>query len=288
MNDFQLRLKRSGPLRLRRIVESLIFAAVVLASSSRVYADAPNIVFILSDDQGYGDLSCYGSETIKTPHIDSIAEHGMKFDNFYVHNRCSPTRAAFLTGCYPNRVGIDSVVYRKDKIGLNSDELTIAELLKQNNYATGLIGKWHLGEWPQFNPVHHGFDSFFGFLAHEDREFGIYENLKLQRTVDSKTDGNHSPILLQKAIGFMRKHQAKPFFLMYASPLPHTKWKPLPRFTGTSAQGTYGDVVQELDWQVGELLKELKFLFQTTSLDDSTLSKKSKHADSLSHCIPGT
>lgn len=251
-----------------RHASRLLILWLLLISCGRLNAETPpNIVFIFSDDQGYGDLGCYGSDSIKTPNIDSLARDGMKFESFYVCNRCSPSRAAFLTGSLPGRVGIDKVVYRRDRIGLNQDELTIAELLQRRNYATGLIGKWHLGDWPQFNPVHHGFDTFYGFLEHEERKFGIYENLELKETNVSKTSGVHSPRLLSKAIDFIRSNHQKPFFLYYASPLPHTKWDPLERFKGTSAQGTYGDVVQELDWQVGELLKELKRL----ELSESTL-----------------
>lgn len=251
----------------RQFQPAAFIALLTAALASYASAGSPNIVFILSDDQGYGDLSCYGSETISTPNIDSLARDGMKFTSFYVHNRCSPSRAAFLTGCYAERVGIDKVVYRKDRTGLNADEVTVAELLKGQGYATSLVGKWHLGEWPQFNPVNHGFDTFYGFLEYEDREFGIYENLKLVEKDLSKTDGVHSPKLLANALKFLRENQRRPFFLYYASPLPHTKWKPLDRFKGSSKQGTYGDVVQELDWQVGEILSELDKL----KLSDNTL-----------------
>lgn len=229
--------------------------------------ETPNIVFILSDDQGYGDLGCYGSDQIKTPRIDGLAKGGMRFTNFYVHNRCSPTRAALLTGCLADRVGIKSVVYRRDKIGLNDAELTLPELLKTKGYATGLIGKWHLGDWPEFHPNRHGFDYFFGFLEQADRKFGLFENQKVQMSNVSKTDGKFSPKLLQQAKEFMRQNRTVPFFLLYASPLPHTKWKPLDEFKGTSKQGTYGDVVHELDWQVGELLDELEVL----KLSDKTI-----------------
>lgn len=220
----------------------------------------PNIIFILTDDQGYGDLSAYGSEVIATPNIDRLSDEGMKFESFYVHNRCSPTRAALMTGSHAGRTGISSVVYRKDGKGLNKDEITIAELLRDSGYATGIVGKWHLGEWEAFNPVHHGFDSFYGFMHSDDKNTALYKNLGVVEKVKSKTDGIHSPKLLQAGIDFIKSHQNEPFFLYYASPLPHTKWIPHEDFVGSSRQGTYGDVVQEIDWQVGGLLDTLEEL----------------------------
>ena len=232
----------------------------------------PNIVFILTDDQGYGDLGCYGSSAIKTPHIDALREQGMKFTSFYVHNRCSPTRLAFMTGSHAQRAGCAKVIYRRERMGINPAEITVAELLKQAGYVTGIVGKWHLGEWEAFNPVHHGFDSFYGFMEYggdrgSKRSTGIYRDSERIEEKVSKTDGIHSPKLLNAAIDFITENKDGPFFLYYASPLPHTKWKPLERFKGSSQQGTYGDVVQEIDWQVGELMEALEEL----GLADNTL-----------------
>jgi len=182
----------------------------------------------------------------------------MKFNSFYVHNRCSPTRAAFLTGCHAQRTGIGKVIYRKDGAGINAQEITVAELLKKAGYATGIVGKWHLGEYEQFNPVNHGFDSFFGFMEYDDnRSTAIYRNKQIVERIKSKTDGVHSPKLLAAGIDFIKANKDRPFFLYYASPLPHVKWKPNKKFAGTSKQGTYGDVIQEIDWQVGELMGTL-------------------------------
>lgn len=241
---------------------------IMLACQSVTAADKPNILFILTDDQGYGDLGCFGSTNIMTPNIDRLCAEGMKFTSFYVHNRCSPTRAAFMTGCHAHRVGVENVVYRQEKIGLNTDEITVAEVLKRAGYATGIVGKWHLGEWDDFNPVHHGFDSFYGFMECDDKKTSaIYRNKQIVEMVKQKTNGIHSPKLLAAGIEFIQRHRDKPFFLFYSSPLPHTKWLPLARFKGSSKQGTYGDVVQEIDWQVGELLETLDEL----DLTDNTL-----------------
>jgi len=232
----------------------------------------PNIIVFLTDDQGYGDLGCYGSRIIATPNIDRLRAEGMKFDNFYVHNRCSPTRLAFMTGSHAHRAGASKVIYRKDRMGINADEITVPELLRKAGYATGMVGKWHLGEWPKFNPVRHGFDSFFGFMEFDDRKgTAVFRNEEIAEKIRSKTDGVHSPKLLQAGIEFIEtvttKNQEQgtknPFFLYYASPLPHTKWKPHPQFAGKSKQGTYGDVVQEIDWQVGALMDKLDELGQT-------------------------
>ncbi|TWU32244.1 sulfatase-like hydrolase/transferase [Novipirellula artificiosorum] len=234
-------------------------ALIALATDTQAAADRPpNILFILTDDQGYGDLGCYGSTTIDTPNIDRLCAEGMKFESFYVHNRCSPTRAALMTGCHAHRVGVDNVVYRRERIGLHADEITIAELLQKAGYSTGMVGKWHLGEWDAFNPVNHGFASFFGFMeSGEGKSTAIYRNREIVEHVKGKTDGVHSPKLLAAGIDFIRASKNRPFFLYYASPLPHTKWIPNERFAGTSKHGTYGDVVQEIDWQVGELMETL-------------------------------
>ncbi|MEM0964886.1 MAG: sulfatase-like hydrolase/transferase [Verrucomicrobiota bacterium] len=216
----------------------------------------PNIVFILTDDQGYGDLGSYGSVDIATPAIDRLREEGMKFTDFYVHNRCSPTRLAFMTGSHADRAGYSKVIYRRSLVGIHPDEIAVAEQLKEAGYATGIIGKWHLGEWPESNPVHHGFDFFYGFMETESGT-GIFRNETFEETAGSKTDGIHSPKLLEEGIRFIRENKDHPFFLYYASPLPHVKWLPSERFKGSSKQGTYGDVVQEIDWQVGEILKIL-------------------------------
>jgi arylsulfatase A-like enzyme len=245
-----------------------IALAACLCFSAAQAAVKPNIIFILTDDQGYGDLGCYGSTNIATPNIDRLRAEGMKFDSFYVHNRCSPTRLAFMTGSHAHRAGYSKVIYRSSEIGINAAEITVAEQLKAAGYATGIVGKWHLGEWEKFNPVHHGFDFFYGFMVYASpKSMAIFRNEEIVEKDVSKTDGAHSPKLLAAGIEFIKANQDQPFFLYYASPLPHTKWKPNEKFVGTSQQGTYGDVVQEIDWQVGGLLDTLDEL----GLADNTL-----------------
>jgi arylsulfatase A-like enzyme len=142
-----------------------LLTALLLAPMAALHAEVspkPNIVFILADDLGYGDLACFGGKDIKTPNIDSLARDGMKFTSFYVHQRCSPSRLAFMTGSYAHRAGTTKVIYPRDRIGINPAEITTAELLKQAGYTCGIVGKWHLGDWEPFHPLNHGFDYFKG------------------------------------------------------------------------------------------------------------------------------
>ncbi|MEO0474495.1 MAG: sulfatase-like hydrolase/transferase [Planctomycetota bacterium] len=237
---------------------SIHAAEQAAGSSSNSKSQPPNIVFILTDDLGYGDVGCFGSK-IKTPNIDRLAKEGMTFTDFYVHNRCSPTRLAFMTGSNADRAGFSKVIYRSSKVGINPDEITTPELLKKAGYATALVGKWHLGDWEPFHPNQHGFDLFLGFLGNGEKnsQYGLYRNKELIEHRASKTDGIYSQMLLDEGIDFIKKNKDNPFFLYYSSPLPHTPWKPSERFKGTSPVGTYGDVIREIDWQVGELMKTL-------------------------------
>ena len=244
-----------------------IFFLFLCGCLSVTAEEKPNIIFILADDQGYGDLSCFGSEVIKTPNIDLLATEGMKFESFYVHNRCSPTRAAFLTGCHAQRVDMGKVIYFSDSSGLSSSEITVAELLKEAGYATGIFGKWHVGEWPQFNPLNHGFDKFVGYMANEEGKRAIYEDREIIGMPDNSTDRFSTMTFQPASIKFIREHKDEPFFLYYASNIPHTDWIPHETFAGDSKQGVYGDCVQQLDWVVGEMLKELDAL----GLSENTL-----------------
>lgn len=247
----------------------LLYLLIFHVSLANAFAQPlPNILFILTDDLGYGDLSCMGSKSIATPNIDSIAHEGMTLTDFYVHNRCSPTRLAFMTGSHAHRAGYPKVIYHHSKVGIHPHEITTPELLQQAQYRTGIVGKWHLGEWPQFNPTLHGFDYFFGFMYQEKKQAFLYQNQTIVEKLSSaKTDGIYTERLLQAGVEFIKKNKEQPFFLYYASPLPHTKWKPMEKFKGSSKHGTYGDVVQEIDWQVGVLLDTLDEL----QLSENTL-----------------
>ncbi len=140
-------------------------------ANRRTGGDRPNFVLIFADDQGYQDIGCFGSPTIKTPNLDGMAAEGMKFTDFYsACSVCSPSRAALMTGCYPPRVGVTKVLFRRDNIGLNPREVTVADVLKGQGYATACVGKWHLGHLPEFLPTSNGFDSYFGIPYSNDMD----------------------------------------------------------------------------------------------------------------------
>lgn len=240
----------------------------------------PNIVVIFTDDQGYGDLSCYGSSQWSTPNIDKMASEGMRFTSFYVAQPvCSASRAALLTGCYPSRVSIQGALFPNSPIGLNPEEMTIAELCKSKGYATGMMGKWHLGDHPQFRPTRQGFDEYLGIPYSNDMWPGhpandrhkfdplpFYENDSIVDTyIDDQSD--LTARLTEGAVAFIEAHRDEPFFLYVAHPLPHVPLFVSGKFRGKSEAGIYGDVMMEIDWSVGRILETL----QENGLDERTL-----------------
>ena len=245
------------------IIPLLLFSILPLTVQA---IESPNVILIFTDDQGYNDLGCYGSKTIKTPNIDQMAQEGIRFTDFYVGSSfCSPSRAALLTGCYPGRIGFGPGVLRPDAdYGLAEDEFTMAEMFKSKGYATKCIGKWHIGFRKPFLPLAQGFDEYFGILhnmdAREVDDFDgvmpLYRNEKVIEELD--TPAELTELYTKEAIEFISKNKKKPFF-MY---LPHTMaHKPLAvtkRFEGKSEGGLYGDVVECLDWSAGEIIRALK------------------------------
>jgi arylsulfatase A-like enzyme len=232
----------------------------------------PNILWIVVDDLGYGDLGCYGCKDIRTPNIDRLATEGVRLTDFYASPVCSPTRASLITGRYPQRSGFDWVIrYQEKDRGLAVTETSVARLLKKQGYATGLIGKWHLGYRPEFGPNAHGFDEFFGFLAadldyytHRDAlgDPGLYEGTKLVEVKGYLTD-----LFTERAVAFLKKNAQGPFFLEVAYNAPHWPFqppdKPSDRRTGwnygpeTGTRADYVRMVERLDEGVGKLLDAL-------------------------------
>jgi len=258
----------------------------------------PNFVVILTDDQGYGDLSCYGSTRVKTPNLDRMAAEGMKFTDFYVAAPvCTPTRSALMTGCYPRRIGLHRhVLFPNSKKGLNPREITIAELLKRQGYATTCVGKWHLGYQRKFLPTRQGFDSYYGIpfsndmwlppnmsyakgahlpsdLDAEKRKAGVRARnevplMRNEEVIEYPTDqATLTERYTEEAIKFIKANKDRPFFLYLPHTMPHYPLHVSKRFKGKSKARLFGDVIECLDWSAGQILRTLKEL----DIDDNTL-----------------
>ena len=257
----------------------------------------PNFIVIFADDQGYQDMGCFGSPKIKTPNLDRMAREGMRFTDFYsACSVCSPSRAALLTGCYPPRVGVVNVLFPGNTVGLNPKETTIADLLKTRGYATACVGKWHLGHLPQFLPTSQGFDSYLGVPYSNDMTIAknmtaapgakLPEGMTAESMKTTKPQRNQVPLLRNtevieypcdqatltkrytaEAVKFITANKDKPFFLYLPHTMPHVPLFASEKFKGKSARGLYGDVIEEMDWSVGEIRKTLKSL----NIDGNTL-----------------
>lgn len=252
-------------------------ALLVFQSSSASAAplpEQPNIVLILCDNLGYGDVGCYGSTLHRTPHIDRMAAEGLKLNDFYVASGvCTPSRAAIMTGCYPRRVNLHvsdtggRVLQPVSPKGLHPDEVTMAEVLQQAGYATAIIGKWHLGDQPEFLPTRQGFDSYYGIPYSDDmtpREGKPWPPLPLMRdnnVVEAPADRDTlTRRYTEEAVRFIANHQRQPFFLYLPHAMPGSTQAPFAsaEFQGKSANGPYGDSVEELDWSTGAILQALR------------------------------
>jgi arylsulfatase len=232
-------------------------ALLASASVSAAAAKPLNVVLIFCDDLGWGDLGCYGSK-IRTPNIDSLAKDGARFTNFYSANPvCSPSRASLLTGRYPTRVGVPRVLFPNAPDGLNLDEKTLADLLKAKGYKTKCVGKWHLGDKQEYLPTSRGFDSYFGIPYSNDMN-----PPKVLRNTDTVEEIANQETLTERyaaeAVKFIDESHASPFFLYLPHNFPHIPLHAGKRFRGRSPLGIYGDVVEEVDWSVGEVLAALK------------------------------
>jgi arylsulfatase len=235
--------------------------------SGKAFAGKPNFVIIFTDDQGYADVGCFGAKGFETPNLDRMAAEGAKFTDFYsAAPVCTPARAALLTGCYSMRVSIPRVLFPRDNIGLNPDEITIADILKTRGYATCCIGKWHLGHLPEFLPTRQGFDYYFGIPYSNDMNPVVL--VEGEQTIERKPDQSQlTRRYTEKAIQFIAKNRDRPFFLYLPHTMPHIPLYASDRFKGRSKQGLYGDVIMELDWSVGQILNTLAVL----GLDERTL-----------------
>lgn len=241
----------------------------------------PNIVLIYMDDMGYGDVAAYGGFEYTTPNIDKLAVQGMRFTNFYAAQPiCTASRAAILTGCYPNRIGIFGALHPNSPIGISDKEVTIAEMLKKRGYATAIFGKWHLGDAQKFLPLQHGFDEYVGLPYSNDmwpvkfdgtpadstepEKFSvpplplIEGNKVIGYIRDLKEQATLTTLYTEKAVDFINRHKKKPLFLYLAHSMVHIPLAVSDKFKGKSKQGLFGDVMMEIDWSIGEVMKALK------------------------------
>jgi len=227
----------------------------------------PNVVVVFTDDQGFGDVGCFGSPYIDTPNLDRMADEGARLTSFCVGAPiCTPSRAALLTGSYPNRVGLGSgVLFPDDDEGLAPDERTVADALSAAGYATACVGKWHLGDHERFLPTNHGFDSYLGVPYSNDmgaaHSEGQYRELPLLRDTETVAAPVEQATLTRRyteeALSFVETHRDEPFFLYLPHTMPHVPLHASEAFDGESYAGDYGDVIEEIDWSVGRLLDRL-------------------------------
>jgi len=231
--------------------------------------DLPNIVLIFTDDQGYQDMGCFGSPDIDTPHLDRMAESGVRFTDFYVAQPvCGASRAGLLTGCYPNRIGLLGAPSHRARHGVHEDELTLAELVKQKGYATAIFGKWHLGHLPPFLPTRNGFDEYYGLPYSNDMwpyhptAGAKYPPLPLmegEEVIETNPDQRKlTTDYTERGVDFIRRHADGPFFLYVAHNMPHVPLHVSRQRADRSKRGLYGDVIMEIDWGVGRILETLR------------------------------
>ena len=243
-------------------------------------AKPPNVVIMFMDDMGYADIGPFGAKDYPTPNLDRMAQEGRKFTDFYVTQAvCSASRAGLLTGCYNVRIGILGALGPKSNIGINPNEVTIAEICKQKGYATGCFGKWHLGHHKKFLPMQHGFDEYFGLPYSNDMwpyhpgvlHLSMDERLKRwphlpliegNKVINPKVSGKDQEQLTkqytERAVSFIEKNKNKPFFAYIPHSMVHVPLYVSKKFKGKSGAGLFGDVMMEVDWSVGEIMKTLR------------------------------
>ena len=261
---------------------SCLAPQTVLGKKSGSSTPPPNIIIIFCDDLGFGDLSTFGHPTIKTPNLDRMAREGQKWTNFYAAaSVCTPSRAGLLTGRLPVRSGMCSdkhrVLFPNSLGGLPENEITIAEALKTRGYATACIGKWHLGHLPQYLPNNNGFDYYFGIPYSNDMDATVRRASAVENLSKVKVEWFNVPLMrneeiierpanqktltkryTQEAINFIKQNKDNPFFLYFPHTFPHVPLFASKDFRGKSVRGLYGDVVEELDWSVGQVLKTVR------------------------------
>ncbi|MFI2742166.1 sulfatase [Zhouia sp. PK063] len=262
--------------RILTILSFILFVSVKVSAQN----SPPNVIIILMDDMGYGDIEPYGMTGVATPNFNELCAESTRFTQFNVGQPvCTASRASLLTGAYPNRIGMAGVLLPGDKRALNPKEETLASILKKNGYETAMLGKWHLGNKAPYLPIHYGFDSFYGIPYSQDIWPIDHDSTRVQDQKDIRYDwpavpvyngdtqvdsiitmeeqSKFTPLLTQKAVSFIKKKHDKPFFLYLAHPFPHVPLAPSKQFKGKSGMGLFGDVIMELDWSLGEIMNAL-------------------------------
>ena len=253
---------------------SLVLYSCTTSNNEQSLAYYPNIIIVLLDDMGNGDISLTGAIEYETPNITQLAKEGIFFTNYYAPQAvCSASRAGLLTGCYPNRIGLHGALGPKSERGLHENETTIAELLKTKGYSTAIYGKWHLGHHKKFLPTNHGFDEFYGIPYSNDMwpyhpkgpnaypDLPLFENDKIvNNAVTPEDQKQFTRLFTKRATDFIKENRNNPFFIYLAHPQPHVPLFVSDKFEGKSNQGLYGDVMMEIDWSVGRLVHTLDSL----------------------------
>jgi arylsulfatase A-like enzyme len=244
-----------------------LFVCLLLPLAMLAAERPPNVVIVFADDLGYGDIGCFGNKSIRTPNIDRLATEGVRFTDFYVAQAvCSASRTALLTGCYPNRVGILGALGPNAQHGIHDNETTIAEVLKAKGYATAIYGKWHLGHHRQFLPTRHGFDDYFGlpysndmWPRHPTAKFPDLPLVEGEKTIEHNPDQTKlTTWYTERAVKFIEKNKERPFFVYVPHAMPHVPLFVSDKHKGKSKAGLFGDVIEEIDWSVGEILSALR------------------------------
>lgn len=265
-----------------RSLRWFLFTVIIAISAACTTTPKPNFILIYADDLGYSDIGCFGSEKNRTPVLDQMAAEGIRLTSFYsTSGVCTPSRSSLMTGCYPIRVGMDEnykgfwVLFPMDNKGLHPDEITVAEVLKEQGYATACIGKWHLGDQAEFLPTEQGFDYYFGIPYSNDMggngDEGNNPPLPLMRNTQVIEAPADQSLLTKRyteeSVKFITANADKPFFLYLPHTMPHVPLFSSKEFAGKSNNGKYGDAIEEIDWSTGEIISALKEL----GIEENTL-----------------
>jgi arylsulfatase len=279
--DYQIIIHKFNKVKKLHVLIMLTALIAACNQTPKPNTEKPNIVIIFIDDEGYGDVGCYGATGFETPNLDRLASEGMRFTNFYsAQPVCSASRAGLLTGCYPNRIGFSGALFPQDTTGINPAEWTIAEMLKEQGYATACVGKWHLGWQKEFLPLQHGFDEYIGLPYSNDmwpnsnvtgerlsegEGRGDYPELPLivgneiaERITSLKDQDKLTTLYTEKAVDFINRNVKNSFCLYVPHTMGHIPLGVSDKFRGKSEQGLYGDVMMEIDWSVGEIMSALE------------------------------